>query len=424
MVQKIKNFLYFPLAGYFRFFAQIRLTRWKPRIFVVTGSSGKTTLLNLIQSQLGDQAKYSVKANSSFGIPFDLLDLHRKTLMLSEWPKFFLLAPFRAFKKPPEENLYVVEVDCDRPREGKFLGEFLKPEVTIWVSSTRTHSMNFDGLVQKGNFKSVEDAISFEFASFVKWTKKLVIANVDYEQIKKEVRKIKIPLIRISSLKNLKKYKVSAYGSEFTIDGEVYRFPYFLPKETGASLQMVLALMNYLGLSAKKSFPGFNPPPGRNSVFRGVKGTTLVDSTYNANLDSMRAVINAFGDLENKNKWIVLGDMLEQGKSEKEEHERLAEVVKKYQFERIILMGPRISEHTYPLLKPLTEKGVAVEKYLIPGEVLSYIQKELKGGETILFKGARFLDGVIENLLFDKSEASKLPRREKVWDKWRRRWGV
>src|SRR3989304_7990628 len=97
MFQKIKKVLYFPLAYYFRFFAQIKLARWNPRIIVVTGSSGKTTLLHLIKSQLREKAYYSHHANSSYGIPFDILGMTRKTLMLYEWLELFLKAPFLAF---------------------------------------------------------------------------------------------------------------------------------------------------------------------------------------------------------------------------------------------------------------------------------------------------------------------------------------
>ena len=66
------------------FCAQIQLFLWKPRIIVITGSSGKTTLLHLIEAQLGNRAKYSHFANSSFGIPFDILGLKRKNLTIDE----------------------------------------------------------------------------------------------------------------------------------------------------------------------------------------------------------------------------------------------------------------------------------------------------------------------------------------------------
>src|SRR3989344_796682 len=139
MIEKIKKSLYFPIAWYFRFFASIRLNRWNPTVIVVTGSNGKTTLLHMLESQIGQKARYSHHANSIFGIPFDILDLHRTSLLKSEWISLILKTPINAFKNPPKERTYVVEADCERPGEGKFLAEFLKPEVVLWVSTSRTH---------------------------------------------------------------------------------------------------------------------------------------------------------------------------------------------------------------------------------------------------------------------------------------------
>src|SRR3989344_2214781 len=155
MIKQIKSALYFPLAYYFRLFAWIQLSIWKPSIIVVTGSSGKTTLLNLIESQIQDKARYSHQANSSFGIPFDILGLKRKNLTLSEWPYLFLTAPFNAFQKPFKENLYIVEADVDRPNEGKFLANLLNPEATLWTGVGKTHAANFNQLLKNKNFSIV-----------------------------------------------------------------------------------------------------------------------------------------------------------------------------------------------------------------------------------------------------------------------------
>src|SRR5581483_5921751 len=132
MISKLKKRFYFWGAQYFRYFASIRLSRWKPRIVVVTGSTGKTTLLHLLESQLGSRSRYSHQANSSFGIPFDILGMKRTSLKPVEWIFLLLSAPFRVLLPVPKENIYIVEADCDRPREGEFLASFLKPEVTLW----------------------------------------------------------------------------------------------------------------------------------------------------------------------------------------------------------------------------------------------------------------------------------------------------
>jgi hypothetical protein len=45
------------------------------------------------------------------------------------------------------------------------------------------------------------------------------------------------------------------------------------------------------------------------------------------------------------------------------------------------------------------EFGKRAVSFLMPGEAYEYLEKELKGGETILFKGARYLEGIVEKLL-------------------------
>src|ERR1700733_9617223 len=117
-MESLKKALYFPIASYFRFFAELRLRRWNPKIIVVTGSNGKTTLLHMLEAQLGSKAKVSHHANSAYGVPFDILDLHRSSMSWSEWINLILKAPGNVFKPLPEEKIYVVEADADRPFEG------------------------------------------------------------------------------------------------------------------------------------------------------------------------------------------------------------------------------------------------------------------------------------------------------------------
>lgn len=418
MFQKIKRCLYFPVASYFKFFASIKLRKWNPRVVVITGSSGKTTLLHLVESQLGGIAKYSHEANSSFGIPFDLLGIHRRDLTLIEWPLIFLSVPFRIFSKIPKEKIYVVEADCDRPYEGKFLSEFLNPEVTLWTNVSKTHSMNFDKLIENKKFKRIEDAISFEFGFFAEKTKKLLIVNGDDQYQLKQLGRTKAKIIKIFSKNLLKEYKINLAKTEYIFKKEVFSFNYLLPKEISTSILMARVVCDYLGLKFDKNFKNFRLPPGRSSCFRGIKNITIIDSAYNANFNSMNAVIKMFAQIEAQNKWIVLGDMLEQGKQEKEEHKKLAMLINKYNFEKIILMGPRISKYTKPFIK-----GDCIS-FLGPKEVLDYLEKNIKGGEVFLFKGARFLEGVIEHLLVNKDDVLKLSRREKVWEIRRKKWGL
>lgn len=420
MFEKIKRSLYFPIASYFCFFAKIRIFLWSPCVVVITGSNGKTTLLHLVESQLGNSAKYSHKANSSFGIPFDILGLHRKDLTLLEWPVLFLLTPFCLLKKIPKEKIYIVEADCDRSGEGKFLSNLLRPDITLWTNVSRTHSVNF-GLE---NLKSIEDAIAYEFGYFAQKTKSLLIANDDNLYIKNQLGRVACEVKLISLSENLRKYEITLVGTKINTTKDSFSFPYLLPKEILTSILMSFELSNYLEVKSDKTFKNFKMPPGRSSFYKGIKNTTIVDSTYNANLDSMRAILGMFGKIESSKKWVVLGDMLEQGNFEAEEHQKLAQVISKYKFSKIILMGPRITKYTYPKLLSLASRSVKIETFINPKDVLNFLNSNIKGGEIILFKGARFLEGVIEQLLENKGDAKSLARREKIWEIRRKKWGL
>ncbi|MBI2031797.1 MAG: hypothetical protein HYT08_04260 [Candidatus Levybacteria bacterium] len=423
MFSEFKKTLYFPFAYYFRFFAKIRLSFWQPKTIVITGSSGKTTLLNLVESQVGEKARYSHHANSSYGIPFNILGLTRRTLSLWEWPVLFALAPLKTLGSFPKKKIYVVEADCDRPGEGKFLATLLKPEITLWTNSTKTHSMNFDILIKNGKFKSVEDAIGYEYGYFLEYTSNLVIVNSDSETIRNELSRtaVKKELVKISELTS---YSATLEKTEFKTKNHFFKFNFLLPKDFFYSLVMCSKLLTILKIPKDRTFKKFKLPPGRNSVFRGIKNTTIIDSSYNANLDSMTVILEMFDNLDSNNKWVVLGDMLEQGQSEQEEHEKLADIILKMKLKKIILMGPRVSEFTFPKLKNQTDKKIEIEKFSGPKEALDYIKKNINGEELILFKGARFLEGVVENLLLHKSDSINLCRREKVWQERRKKFGL
>lgn len=418
MVKKIKQWLYFPLANYFRFWADIRLKKWQPRIILITGSSGKTTLLHLLESQLGSKARYSHQANSSFGIPFNILGLKRKTLLPYEWLLLFLLAPLKSLFPAYKQKIYVVEADCDRAREGKFLGRWLKPEVVLWLNSHQTHQAGF----KKLKHKSIKATIAHEFGYFIEYAQELAVVNADLTQITKQLDRTKAKVIKIHKKDCLQGYSVNLTGTEFKIKNTYYSFKALLPENTIYSLAICLEVLKYLKIKSDKSFAKFSHPPGRSNSFQGKKNTTIIDSTYNnADLKALMAVVKMFSNISTPKKWAVLGDILEQGENEANVHRELAKHLLNHKFQKLILVGPRVSKHTYPLLEGKKKNIIALTK---PTQALEYLNQYLEGEEVILFKGVRFLEGVIEKLLKNPKDAQKLCRREKAWQKRREKWGL
>lgn len=423
MFSSLKKLFYFPIASYFAFFARIKLNRWNPKIITITGSSGKTTVLHLFEAQLGQDAIYSHHANSAYGVPFNILGLERKTLSKWEWPLLFFRAPFYAFGAVPSQKIYCVETDADRPGEGAFLGKLLKPHITLWISSSRTHSANYDICVQQGWCATVEAAIAQEYAFFPQYTREMVYFNADNPLMVQNMQHVSAPVKPIQ-IDNTFTHTVFKNKTDFKLGSTTYTFNYLLPKELYYGLRMTLEVVEQLGFPIDPSFSRLSLPPSRNSLFDGIKDTTIIDSTYNANLSSMRAILSLFTQYPSHNKWLIIGGMLEQGKSEQEEHEKLADLIPPIAPKKVILMGEKAADYIYPKLKVALDGKCEILKFPTQKLILDYIVENIKGGETLLFKGGTLMEGVIEHLLEHKEDSDKLCRREKVWDDRRKKVGL
>lgn len=375
----------------------------------------------MLEAQLGDKAKFSHHANSAYGIPFDILDLHRVTLQTSEWFRLFFSAPTQVNKPLPKEKIYVVEADADRPNEGKFLAELLQPDVTLWVSTGRTHSMNFDQLVSEGKFRTVEEAIAYEYGWFAKKCKSLLVIDGDNELMKQQIMRTKAAVKLITKKNYLNDYAITDSGTTFTIEKQKYSFDGLLPEEAYSSVSFCREAVQFVNADFDQNFSKFHLPPGRGSVFAGMKDTVLIDSTYNGNLGSIKAMLEMFSKFPVKKKWLVLGDMKELGAEEQEEHEKLAELINNMDIERVILIGRLVGKYTLPLIK----NEIASIAFPKSHDAATYLEKHINGGEAILFKGSQsiYLEGLIEPLLRNKDDISKLPRQESFWKLQRKKLG-
>ena len=174
-------------------------------------------------------------------------------------------------------------------------------------------------------------------------------------------------------------------------------------------------------LPFKADFSNIRMAPGRSSFFKGKKGIQIVDSSYNAHLISVASILDMAKRMHAEHKWLVIGDIVDQGSITKEEHERLAELIAEVKPEKVILVGRRTKKYTAPKLKSL---GISAVATLDPRKALEYIEKKIKGNETLIFKGSQYLEWIIEKLLANPKDAKKLCRREKAAVNRRKSWGL
>ena len=429
---KFKKKFYFIVASYFRFFANFAFRRWHPRVIAITGSVGKTTMLNLVECTLGDKAHYSHDANSAYGIAFDMVNLRGVTGSKLRWFYLFLAVPIKSLFYKHKEEFYVVEIDGERPHEAEFLASWLRPEVTLWVSLGLSHAYQFEQQVKDGLFSSLDKAITHEFAMLPQYTQKLVIIDGEVDLMNRALDSIKqknltkATVVKCSK-EAVKTYKVEPNHTSFilqeTADGVSHEYEFNRPmsKDIAIQLTMLETLVNYLEVMPRYDFSNLKLAPGRNSYFDGKNGLKIIDSSYNAHLISVKSILEMYKAMHVPHKWLVIGDIVDQGSIEGQEHAKLADEIIKVKPEQVILIGRRTKKYTAPILE---KAGLNIYTTLDPREALKFLEQNLTGQETLLFKGSQYLEWLIEKLLKNPEEAKYLPRREKAAIKRRQKRGL
>ncbi len=420
IITKLKKKFYFVAAGYFKFFANISLKRWHPRIIVITGSAGKTTMLNLVESQLGAKAHYSHNANSAFGIAFDILGMTGITGSKLKWASLFFRAPLRSFSYRHHEPFYIVECDGERPHEAEFIAKWLKPEVSCWVSLGRSHAVFFENEVKEGKFDNIDEAIAHEFSTIPQNTRKLVLIDGESAKMRRCTEKIKAKVVSVDH-NDLRGYEVFPDKAVFDFGKHKFVFHEPMPRDVTVQLLMLKELMDYLSEDISYSLDNFQMPPARCNFLHGKKGIKIIDSSYNAHIISMTTVLDMVKELQAENKWLVTGDIIDQGKLEGEEHEKLAKLLLDTKVKNIVMIGRRTKKYTYPLLK---DKVKNVHSFDKPQQALKYLEENLTGKETVVFKGSQYLEWIVEKLLDDPRDVEKLARQDEAHRRRRASWGL
>ncbi len=419
IISKVKKKLYLAAAGYFKFFANISLKKWHPRIIIITGSAGKTTMLNLVESQLGTKAHYSHNANSAFGIAFDILGQRGITGSRLHWFGLLFKTPFLAFTYKRHEKFYIVECDGECPHEAEWVAKWLKPEVSLWVSLGRSHAVFYEKEVSSGRFEDIDQAIAHEFATIPENTRKLVIIDGDNATIREKCAHIDADVIAVEK-KQLKNYEVYPDHAIFEIGRRKFEFKEPMPRDVTTQLLMLDKLMEYLGEKVNTDLSNYKMPPARSNYLKGKNGITIIDSSYNAHIISMTTVLDMVKELHASHKWLVIGDIIDQGKLEGEEHKKLAGLLLDAKAEKIVMIGRRTKKYTAPLLKGKCD----YESFDKPQQALKYLEKNLTGKETVIFKGSQYLEWIVEKLLENPDDVEKLARQDAAHKKRRASWGL
>jgi UDP-N-acetylmuramoyl-tripeptide--D-alanyl-D-alanine ligase len=140
----------------------------------------------------------------------------------------------------------------------------------------------------------------------------------------------------------------------------------------GVSLEAVVR-----GLAA------FRAVPGRLAAMRAESGAAIIDDTYNANPDSVRAALAVLGAAPSP-KWLVLGDMGELGAEGPAFHREVGTFAREQGIDRLLTTGALAVEASAAF-------GAGAEHFATVDALARHVVASAGSDVTVLVKGSRFM---------------------------------
>jgi len=324
--------------------ARIVLVKYKPRVIGITGNVGKTSTKDAIAAVMASafQVRANKKSlNSEFGVPLTILDRPSGWGSAASWlltiSKGMALIIF-PYKYP---KWLIVEIGVEYPGDMENMVRWLRFDIVVLTAMGNPP-------VHTEFFSSPEELYK-EKAKIIVGLKKegLVVANFDDKVIMGMVHCSNCGVITYGTHKGVGVhaenyqilYRTDEHASRvpdgmtFKVDYLGKSLPVHMPGAFGRHNIYVALAAVAVGMSQKinqveilNALREAKRPPGRLALLRGIRGSIIVDDTYNSSPMAAKHAIESLEEIDKRNKIIlVLGDMAELGEYTESAHRKLGE---------------------------------------------------------------------------------------------------
>ena len=379
-ISKDKLIKVFKTYNFLKKLASLKRNYTNAKIIAVTGSSGKTSVKDLIGNLLNNYGGtyFSPRSfNNSYGVPLSLCNLEQ------------------------EHKYGVFEIGMSKRGEIYDLSKIVKPNIAIITNVAEAHIENFENLKNIAKAKGeIIDNISRSGSLIIDRDNKFY----NYFKSKAEKRKIKVVTIGYSKKSDIKIVKVKNYIKYKLITIRSFNKEYKL-KIKGQFIKNItfaIAVLEILNLNVNKiknKIKNIKTLEGRGKIYK-IKyknfNFNLIDESYNANPLSMKQSILNLSNIKNDNhKYILLGDMLELGKKSQKLHEKLSPIINNSNINKLFIHGNYIM-NTYKNVKKDKRGNVLQYKSDFKDVLLPILQKN----DYLMIKGsnATGLNKISKNL--------------------------
>jgi murE/murF fusion protein len=356
-------------------------------MIAVTGSNGKTTTKEMIAAILAAWlgAKYSLATignlNNELGVPLTLLRLR------------------------PVHQAAVIELGMNHPGEIEVLASLVSPTVALVNNAQREHQEFMESVA------AVARENGAVFGALGSDGIKVYPADEEFSALWNALS------IQHTSLRFGLTAQAEVWPSEVQSNALGYSFTLNLPSAKGHVQLSVPGLHNVRNALAAaacahavgapltaivEGLEGFQAVSGRMQTHRLENQRVLIDDSYNANPDSVRAAIDVLATLPAP-RALVLGDMGEVGDNGPAMHREVGAYARERGIEHLLTLG----EATHDSAQAFGASAIIGESPEQLGETLRTL-----GAQSVLVKGSRFMR--MERIVKDYLKATGLNPGEVV----------
>lgn len=377
--------------------SQINRQKSQAKVVAITGSTGKTTVKEMISAILSiDGTTLSTRGNlnNEIGAPLTLLRMDNKT------------------------QYGVIELGANHVGEIAFTSDLAKPHVALVNNVSEAHLEGF------GDLQSIAQAKSEIYGSLDKTG--IAVINRDdafYEYFDSKIDGPKLTY-SAANFAGTDGNRADVYASNIQMDKHQFSKFELVYKNDRIDIELSLVGRHNvnnalaaatcclaLGISMQTISRGLNQTPvvaGRLNVQLMGNGCRVIDDTYNANVASVKAAIDLLNHYPEP-KILVLGDMAELGESGRICHEEIGRYAREKGINRLITCGvlSRFSQVAFsePQLtnnKHCFDENLSIADHFSTQEsLLQQLQNEALAPATLLVKGSRSakMENIVNALL-------------------------
>ena len=332
------------------------------KVIGLTGSNGKTTTKELINSVLSKKYKTIAtigNLNNHIGVPLTLLSIRKDT------------------------ELAIVEMGANHLKEIEFLCSIAQPDFGYITNFGKAHLEGFGSVegVIKGKSELYDYLIDHKKSIFLNADDPIQLEKLEHYIKKYGFSKDKKDFYKIEFLQA--NPNVSIRVEKIHINSNLigsYNF-------TNCCAAILMGKYFNVDLNhIKSAIEAYIPQNNRSQIIEK-NGRQIVLDAYNANPTSMKVALENFSNFTGGPKIAFLGDMFELGKTASTEHQYIADLANDLDLEEVFLVG----ENFY-------NTKTTFKKFKDYDAIAAYLSKEkLATNCNILIKGSRGM--ALERLL-------------------------